>query len=224
MDNVTHTLFGLTLARTPLGKRPGALAALVLASNAPDIDIVSTLGGAANYLRWHRGPTHGPLGVLGLGLASAALVRGGARVLKKPSATFVQLAVVSMVGVLLHILMDLPTSYGTRLFSPIDWHWYAADWMPIVDIYLLVILGACLVFGYGSETAKRRNVSIAIVLMATNYGVRGVAHHEALARARDAFGARLTALPGLPASCPGGTALRPIDRWPVATCGDQLAA
>ena len=50
------------------------------------------------------------------------------------------LVAVSIVGVLLHVLMDLPTSYGTRLLSPFDWHWFAVDWMPIVDIYLLMAL------------------------------------------------------------------------------------
>ena len=41
MDNLTHTLFGLTLARTPLGRAGrGVTTALVLASNAPDIDAV----------------------------------------------------------------------------------------------------------------------------------------------------------------------------------------
>jgi len=65
LDNLTHSLFGLTLARTPLGRAGrGATTALFLASNAPDIDIVVTLGGAANYLEFHRGPTHGPLGVV----------------------------------------------------------------------------------------------------------------------------------------------------------------
>ena len=52
----------------------------------------------------------------------------------------------SIVGVLLHVLMDLPTAYGTRLFSPFDWHWYAIDLMPIVDVYLLIALAAGLVF------------------------------------------------------------------------------
>ena len=50
------------------------------------------------------------------------------------------LIAVSIVGVLLHVLMDLPTSYGTRLLSPFDWHWFAVDWMPIIDIYLLMAL------------------------------------------------------------------------------------
>src|SRR5580704_11925048 len=57
MDNVTHTLFGLTLARTPLGRAGrGATAALVLASNAPDIDVVATARGAPSYLTWRRRP------------------------------------------------------------------------------------------------------------------------------------------------------------------------
>jgi hypothetical protein len=60
MDNLTHTLFGLTLARTPLGRAGrGVTTALVLASNAPDADIVMTARGNASYLQWHRGPTHG---------------------------------------------------------------------------------------------------------------------------------------------------------------------
>ncbi len=75
MDNVTHTLFALTLARTPLARAGrGTAVALVLASNAPDIDIVATIGGAPSYLTWHRGPTHGPLGIVGLGLVVAGLV------------------------------------------------------------------------------------------------------------------------------------------------------
>ena len=48
LDNLTHSLFGLTLARTPLGRAGrGTTAALLLASNAPDIDVIVTAGGAA---------------------------------------------------------------------------------------------------------------------------------------------------------------------------------
>src|SRR5881296_9277 len=75
MDNVTHTLFAATLARTPLARAGrGTTAALILASNAPDIDIVALARGPANYLKWHRGPTHGPLGLVGLSLLSAAII------------------------------------------------------------------------------------------------------------------------------------------------------
>ena len=169
MDNVTHTLFALTLARTRIGRGGrGTTMALVLGSNAPDIDIVAALGGSANYLAWHRGPTHGPLGIVGLGLITASLVWVGPRswgqsarsrlaaaclaevqsadaaggqarrpspTLRpgKPEATFMSLLAASLVGVLFHILMDLPTSYGTRLLSPFSWRWYAIDLLPIID-------------------------------------------------------------------------------------------
>src|SRR5438046_7161591 len=80
MDNVTHTLFAATLARTPRSRAGrGTTAALILASNAPDIDIVASAGGAVKYLEWHRGPTHGLLGVAGLALLAAGLVWIGRR-------------------------------------------------------------------------------------------------------------------------------------------------
>ena len=224
MDNLTHTLFGATLARTPLGRAGrGATAALLLASNAPDIDIVATAGGAVNYLKWHRGPTHGAFGIVGLGIATAAMVWAGRRAWDRqrdpghtgnrdnhdtPDASFGMLVAVSIIGVLFHVLMDLPTSYGSRILSPFDWHWYGWDWMPIVDLYLLMMLVAGLFFGRLSERARRRNATVVLVLMAANYGVRAAAHHQALALVPRVFG------PTLPARCeteaPGGL----LDSWP----------
>src|ERR1700731_4267051 len=113
MDNLTHTLFALTLARTPLGRAGrGTTAALLLASNAPDIDIVATAGGAVKYLQWHRGLTHGPCGILGLvsaglgwcgrGVLDRRDARGGRQ--RAPSisdASFGMLVAVSIIGVLL---------------------------------------------------------------------------------------------------------------------------
>src|SRR5436309_1501653 len=135
MDNLTHTLFALTLARTPLGRAGrGTTAALVLASNAPDVDIVASLGSAERYLIWHRGPTHGALGVVALGLLTAGLVYTGMRLFdrnrrglgsaptqgpergtpnssreEKRAASLPMLAAISSIGVLFHVLMDLPT-------------------------------------------------------------------------------------------------------------------
>ena len=58
--------------------------------------------------------------------------------------------------------MDLPTSYGTRLLSPFDWHWFAVDLMPIVDVYLLAALFAGLLFGQASEASRRRKAAIVL--------------------------------------------------------------
>jgi inner membrane protein len=219
VDNLTHTLFAATLARTRLRRMGrGTTAALVIASNAPDIDIVAAIrGGGVDYLQWHRGPTHGLLGIVGLGVLSAGMVWAGRAVRDRmrtpkaddPTATFRQLVTVSMLGVLLHVMMDFPTSYGTRLLSPFDWHWYTADLIPILDIYLLVVLAAALLFGTRSAEARRRNAAIALVFMAANYGARGVLHHEALGTAARVFGPALPPLCDERAAHPG-----PIDRWP----------
>jgi inner membrane protein len=218
MDNLTHTLFGLTLARTPLGRAGrGTTAALVVASNAPDIDIVSWVRGNASYMQWHRGPTHGVLGVVALGVLTAALVRAGQRVAGRRAnddpddaeASFGMLVAASMVGIVCHILMDFPTSYGTRILSPFDWHWFATDLLPIVDIYLIIVLVAGLVFGATSPEARRRNAAIVFVLMAANYGIRGAARHQAIGLAPRVFG------PLMPQRCePPHDDLALVSVWP----------
>ena len=52
------------------------------------------------------------------------------------------LVAISIIGVLLHVLMDLPTSYGTRVLSSFSWRWFAVDWMPIIDVSLLILLSS----------------------------------------------------------------------------------
>lgn len=230
MDNLTHSLFGLTLARTRLGRTGrGTTVALLLASNAPDIDIVTTSGGALKYLEWHRGITHGPLGLVGLSCVTAGVVWLGRKRFDRDhrddGASFAGLWAVSLAGVLFHVLMDLPTSYGTRPFSPFSWTWYTTDWLPIVDIYLLAILGAGLWFG---RRAPARNAAIALLLAAGDYGLRATTHHLAIARAPEVFGAPL------PAPCDGVPAQGFVDRWPrplaaspagaTTTCRLDLAA
>jgi membrane-bound metal-dependent hydrolase YbcI (DUF457 family) len=209
MDNLTHTLFGATLARTPLARAGrGTTAALLLASNAPDSDIIAAGGGALDYLAWHRGPTHGILGIVGLGLATAGLVWIGGRLFDRRTASapasFPALAAVSVLAVFCHILMDLPTVYGTRIFSPFNWRWYAMDWMPIIDVYLWMILAggvlAALTIrsrGGAAAAERRRHWSALIVLglMFGNYGIRAASHHAALASAPQVLG------PLLPPTC-----------------------
>jgi membrane-bound metal-dependent hydrolase YbcI (DUF457 family) len=226
LDNVTHTLVGATLARTALRRAGrGATAALLISSNIPDIDIVATAGGALKYLEWHRGPTHGPLGVVGLGVLSAAIVWAGQRVVDArrgaaasassgtvsaaPAASFAMLAAISMIGVAVHVVMDLPTSYGTRVLSPFSWRWFAVDWMPIVDVYVLAVLVVGLL-GKSNEMQRRVKAAIVLGLIAANYGLRAAAHHQALEVAPRIFG------PTLPQHCdpPSDGA---VETWPPRT-------
>ncbi len=184
MDNLTHTLVAVTLVRAGVGRRtPGATAAMVIASNAPDLDIVTAFtGGAVSYLAAHRGPTHGLVGVVGLAALSALIVWLAARVWR-PAAergSLLALCAVALVGTTLHVLMDLPTSYGVRLLSPFVWTWYALDWLPIVDVYLWGILVVGLVamrLGPGRREAIARGVLLAALAF---YGLRAGAQYHAL--------------------------------------------
>jgi LexA-binding, inner membrane-associated putative hydrolase len=123
-------------------------------------------------------------------------------------ASFQMLVAVSAIGVLLHMLMDLPTTYGTRLLSPFSWRWFAVDWMPIVDIYLLMVFVISL-FGRMTMAQRQRKAAVVLILMAANYGLRAVAHHQALGLAPRLFGPTLPALCDAPPATPSA-----IDSWP----------
>jgi membrane-bound metal-dependent hydrolase YbcI (DUF457 family) len=191
VDNLTHSLFGWTIARAGLGRRvPYATATLILASNAPDVDIVAGFRSGVDYLAAHRGPTHGPLGVIGLGLVTAGIISAWSRLRPRSDGVhagdgttphFTRWWILAMIGIVCHVFMDLPTSYGTRLLSPFVWTWYALDWMPIIDVYLWLVLGAAVVAGWW--TRRERVAMIALGLMALDYTARAALHEHARANA-----------------------------------------
>jgi inner membrane protein len=179
MDNLTHTLTGAVLARAGLrDATPGATAALLLASNLPDVDLVTWLAGSASYLHHHRDLSHGLLvgPLLALGLAAA--LRVGVR-----GARLLPLLGLSLLGVLGHIFMDLWTSYGTRALSPFDRTWYAWDTVFIVDPVILVLLAGALLVRAAS--ARRRVASVAVGLVLAYAGARALLHDQALVMARE---------------------------------------
>jgi inner membrane protein len=185
LDNVTHSLFALTIARANAARTvPGAAAALLVASNAPDIDIIAAFtGGAGAYLDAHRGATHGPLGAAGLGLGVGSLVwalvglrRRGPHGLQ----VWARLVAISCAAALLHIVMDLPTVYGTRLLSPFSDRWFSYDWLPIIDLHLWVALATGLAARAVRPSASSRILAAVLAVMAANYVLRAAAHDRAM--------------------------------------------
>lgn len=163
----------------------GATAALLVASNIPDIEVLTTItGGRVAYLAAHRGPTHGPAGLI-LAAGTAAAVWGVQRLRgRRPAdATFASLLGVSAIGVLGHILMDFPTSYGTRVLSPFSEAWYGVDWMPIIDVILLVIMTAGLVATRLRPARRAAIAAVVLLLGAADYAGRATLHAAAEARA-----------------------------------------
>lgn len=189
MDNLTHTLTGIALARLGLARRvEGATLTLALANNLPDIDFVSGLWGRVSYLEHHRAISHAfP--------ASPVLAAGLALVLSRwpgSKRRFLPTFLLAWLGVTLHIFWDLWTSYGTRVLLPFDPTWYSLDWMFIVDpVFLLLLIGACWLRG---DAFKRTAAALAISYI----GLRAGAHWMALGQAESLAGSEFTLVRALP--------------------------
>ncbi len=70
MDNLTHSLIGLSASKAGLERlSPGTTTLCILAANAPDADIVALAGGRWAYLHHHRGITHSIAGTIVLAVA-----------------------------------------------------------------------------------------------------------------------------------------------------------
>ncbi|MBK6941958.1 MAG: metal-dependent hydrolase [Planctomycetes bacterium] len=148
MDNLTHTLFGLVLAKTSIGRSArSAVPVLLIGSNLPDLDIlVRVVGGHAGYLEHHRGLTHAVVGIvvqiamltLGAWLCERMIARE--RAAPNPWSRGSPLAAAAA-GLLAHPLLDLLNEYGLRPWLPFSGRWVYGDLVFIVDPWLWLILG-----------------------------------------------------------------------------------
>ncbi len=186
MDNLTHTLTGLMLARAGLNRvTPRAAWLLVLASNLPDCDVITAMGGALTYLDHHRGITHGLAMAPLVGLAAAGIVR-----LFGPL-PLLRAALAATVGVLFHLLMDWTNTYGIRLLLPFSGEWLRLDITNVVDVWIWALLllgvGAPFLSGLvsgeiGGKRSSGRGMAITVLVLLLGYEVwRFTLHEQAVA-------------------------------------------
>ncbi len=137
MDNITHTLTGLMMSRAGLERlSPGATAIVLLAANAPDVDVVAAMAGSIEYLRYHRGITHSLVAIPVLAFLPVLLVR----LLWRKPVPWKGAYAASVIGVASHVLMDWTNVYGVRLLLPFSERWYNADIFAVVDLWLWAVL------------------------------------------------------------------------------------
>jgi inner membrane protein len=197
MDNITHSLVGLLLARAGLEKTtPHGTTMMVLAANAPDIDAVFWFSGTQTYLEWHRSYPHA--------IAFAPLVALLPMLLARARFSWPSF-LASLIGVFSHLLLDWTNSYGIPLALPFSWHRFRLDIANVFDVWIWAILlcaVAAMALAHRARMGPRRSVAWAgLTALLIFEGVRGVSH----ARAIDMMSARLyegappqrvTALPG----------------------------
>ena len=147
MEPVTHFLTGACLGRAGFNRTTAlATLTLTLAAEAPDLDVLSRIGGRAFAFAHHRGFTHSFLGVP----LDAAVVVGfvyllwrlRGRKLKDPNLPprWGLLFLYANLAGLSHILLDFTNNYGVRPFWPFSEKWYSWDIVFIFDPILFGIL------------------------------------------------------------------------------------
>jgi len=183
MDNLTHGLAAALVARAGFSQRMGrtATVALVIAGEAPDVDAILRLGGLPFYLEYHRGFTHSLLGavVLALPLGWLFWKRGGGK-------RYWPWVGLSLLGILLHIFLDLITSYGTMVLYPFSSTRYAWDLVFILDPYVTGFILSALLATFLLKRRSALPARIGLALLAGYLLLVASNHAQALARTRTA--------------------------------------
>ena len=222
MDTLTHGLLGLSIAA--LRRRDGSAAdaaaplACVLAAELPDLDYLWPSGDAVlAALRAHRGLSHALVASPLVALAATGLAvlfvrwRRGAWSRVLPVLALAWLAVVAG-----HLLPDLWTGWGTRLFLPFSDERLALDWTMVLDPLVTLPLLAGAIWAWRRPARFRRALLTGLAVAGLYVGARAATHALLEARLRAAYptASRVDAFPAL---------LRPLTwRW-VAVIGEEYA-
>lgn len=166
MDPVTHALAGGLAAKAGLcrgeefeGLERRGIALASACALAPDLDAVARFfPDPLAYLRYHRGFTHS---LIGGGLLALLLAWVFARWF--PGVRRRRIVAITAVGVYLHVVLDILTSYGTVLLYPFRDTRFTLDWLYVVDPTFTGILVGGLVAVYFLRRAPRQVAKIGLV-------------------------------------------------------------
>jgi len=116
--------------------------ALMLGAVFPDTDVLRDIFSHDKLLvvTWHRSITHSLVMLPLWALLLAWITRGFCNWRKGEAPSFAALSLIYGAGILSHILLDLVTSFGTMIWSPLEWSRPAWDLIFIIDFTLSAIL------------------------------------------------------------------------------------
>jgi membrane-bound metal-dependent hydrolase YbcI (DUF457 family) len=137
MDTVTHGIVGALIGKGYFSERHGRVAifAATLGAVFPDVDVVEEIisRDPLSIVKYHRGITHSFVGLPFFALLLAWLTRWIARRRGFEAPSLGVLTLIYGVGLASHILLDVMTSFGTRIWDPISQQRVAWDMLFIID-------------------------------------------------------------------------------------------
>jgi inner membrane protein len=177
MENLTHTLFGLTAAKAGLERAtPLATTTLLISSNMADIDSVMRFRGAFADLENHRGITHSFVGLLVLSIFLTLILvfldkkfRLRHDIFRRPIRPM-RIFALAYLGGLCHLFMDFTNNYGVRPLLPFSNKWFYGDIVFVVDPWIWLILGGAAMWLTTNGGARILVWSIIGIIMALLVG------------------------------------------------------
>jgi membrane-bound metal-dependent hydrolase YbcI (DUF457 family) len=179
MDTITHGIAGALIGKAvfrgedllvvgQMNRRRIITWALMVGAIFPDSDVLREFFSSNDLLiiTWHRSITHSLVCLPFFALALAGLTRLLVRRFQWDAPGFGALTGIYAVGILSHILLDLATTFGTMIWSPLNWSRPAWDLIFIVDFTFSAILlvPQLLAWVYAHpEKLKRRALGIWLV-------------------------------------------------------------
>ncbi|MDP9339839.1 MAG: metal-dependent hydrolase [Acidobacteriota bacterium] len=183
MDTITHGIAGALIGKAlfrgddlfamrPMNRRRIVSWSMMLGAIFPDSDTFRDMLSHNELLMitWHRGVTHSLLCLPIFALLLATVTKWIARWRKWESPSFAALAGIYALGILSHILLDLVTSFGTMVWSPLNWSRPAWDLIFILDFTFTGILLVPQILAWVQERPEksmgRALASLAIFMLA----------------------------------------------------------
>jgi len=181
MDTITHGIAGALIGKAvfrgedmfashPMNRGRIITWSLMLGAIFPDSDVIRDFFSSDKLLivTWHRSITHSLVMLPLWALVLAGITRAFANSRRWQAPSFMALTGIYAAGILSHILLDLVTSFGTMIWSPLQWSRPAWDLIFIVDFTLTAIFLVpqllAWVYAHG-EKVKGRAVGMWLVFL-----------------------------------------------------------
>lgn len=187
MDTITHGIAGALIGKAlcggdsmfpvkPVTRGKMTTWALMLGAIFPDSDVLRDMLSKDPLLiiTWHRSYTHSLLMLPLFALALAALTRWIAKKFAWEAPTYAALSRIYAIGIASHILLDLVTTFGTMVWSPLSWSRPAWDLVFIVDFTMtgILLLPQLLAWVHRDEPhVKRRAVMMWMLFVPVTFGI-----------------------------------------------------
>lgn len=187
MDTITHGIAGALIGKAlcggdsmfpvkPVTRGKMTTWALMLGAIFPDSDVLRDMLSKDPLLiiTWHRSYTHSLLMLPLFALALAALTRWIAKKFGWEAPTYAALSRIYAIGIASHILLDLVTTFGTMVWSPLSWSRPAWDLVFIVDFTItgILLLPQLLAWVHRDQPhVKRRAVMMWMLFVPVTFGI-----------------------------------------------------